>query len=334
MKCHFPHRLKVITICLCGILAGISSIAAQQSPQKDTLITNEQIVVLPKDVYVGDQMEIRYTFATSIDLSSNIQLPAQLTTPEMDDLTILSITLSEADSTGSNGYVLSVQCIPWKSGIIDIPPLQEDLALEIDVPAISIQSILVHTGNQELRTLKGPILIPGTTWILWLIVLAIIAVGGSILFLLRQLKKRGLTITQFWYLIFSSPQYRRTMRTLRRLSKKNNTFDDQNFARTITHCIRSFLTEQFSFDFNAVSSSETVLIFDDLTGYTQDESVLSRIETLEQILVRMDYIRFSGDTTTSGTLMIEERTAIIKAIRETVRFLEKGPQEEKNDAAV
>jgi len=332
MKKRVTCAALLATLALCT-----APLAAQQTAaSKDTLITNEQIVVLPKDVYVGDQMEIRYTFATSIDLAPDMELPLTLTAPELEELTIISMTLSEADSSGANGYVLSIQCIPWKAGIIDIPPLQENFSMEVDVPPISIQSILVHTGNQELRSLMPPALIPGTTWIIWSLILLVLAICGGIIFFLGQLKKHGLTLTQFWYLIVSTPYYRRAMRTLRRLTRKNDQFDDQAFAQTVTHCLREFLTARFSFDFNAVSSSDTVLVFCDITADTQDEPVITRMTTLEQILVRMDYIRFSGATDQTGILTLDERKAVIAALREAFRFFERGEQtpEEASNAAV
>ncbi len=321
---------------LAFLLCLSTPLAAQQTAAKDTLISNEQIVVLPKDVYVGDQMEIRYTFATSIDLSPDVQLPLELTPPDISDLTILSMTLSEADSSGANGYVLSIQCIPWKAGIIDIPPLQDNLSMEIDVPPISIQSILVHTGNQELRDIMPPVLIPGTIWIIWGLVLLVLAIGAGIIFFLGQLKKRGLNLLQFWYLIISTPYYRRVMRTLRRLTRKNALYDDQAFALTVTQCLRSFLTERFQFDFTTVSSSDTVLVFCDITADTQDQPVIDQMCIVEQILVRMDYVRFSGADNQSSVLTLDERKAVISAIRQAVRFFEKGelPPQEETDAAV
>ncbi len=322
---------RIIPILLTVLLFAVMPAAAQQTADDKALITDEQIVVLPKDVYVGDQMEIRYTFTTSIDLSANTQLPTKLIPPEMDELTILSITLSDADSTGGNGYVLSVQCIPWKSGIIDIPEITDQLTLSLDIPPITIQSILLHTGNQELRSIKAPILIPGTTWIIWFIVLIILIFCGGIIFFIGLLKKRGLTLKEFWYMVFSTPYYRRAMRVLRRMTKKGESFSDMDWAHMLSQCIRMYLSERFQFEFDAVSSSDIVFVFAAITDNTQDETITSRMEILEQILVRMDYIRFSGASDGSATLTADERATVIKSVREIIRFFEKG---EKQDAAV
>lgn len=335
MMCRKLLAALITTTSLAAFAAA--PLAAQQATvQKETLITNEQIVVLPKDVYVGDQMEIRYTFATSLDLSPESPLPRELTPPEMEELTILSMTLMDADSSGANGYVLSIQCIPWKSGIIDIPAFQDNLAMELDVPPISIQSILVHTGSYELRSVKPPVLIPGTTWIIWGLVLLIVAIAAGIILFLGMLKKHGLTLTQAWYLVFSKPYFRRAMRTLRRLTKKGDTLEDTEYAKAITQCIRAFLTNRFAYEFDAVSSSDTMAAFDELTGGTQEEPVLSQIEILEQILVRMDYVRFSGATDGTNTMTTQERQAVVTAVKEAVRYLEKGEnkKEEPADAAV
>ena len=51
-------------------------------------LLNEVLTVLPKDVYIGDIIEIRYSFTTNINLTDDLSLNIQL--PENPNYDILS----------------------------------------------------------------------------------------------------------------------------------------------------------------------------------------------------------------------------------------------------
>ena len=102
--------MKKLIFCISFLFLSLSNFVAQT-------LMNETLTVLPKDVYIGDVIEIRYSFTTNINLTDDLTVDIEL--PESKDYEILSMKL-----TGANGsYVLQISCIPWKVGALDLPKI-------------------------------------------------------------------------------------------------------------------------------------------------------------------------------------------------------------------
>ena len=134
-----------------------------------------RVSVMPKDVYVGDEAEIRFEFSFAEKLfegdspSLNVQAFADVSDMSdvppgsrseneelkriffTDDYTIQSMRLKGSPPS----YVLSIVFIPWKTGEIDMSAfdLSSVLGLSVrpfltDIPPVHIQSItelsLIH----------------------------------------------------------------------------------------------------------------------------------------------------------------------------------------------
>ena len=145
---------------------------------EDIYISDMQTVVLPRDVFVGDEMEIRCTFSCEEDLLPEDVLSIDIAVDEIPDMTVKSITLQRAGLS----YMLSMLCVPWSLGDIEIPPVllysghveeteteseedgdvAENINIYLDIPAVTIKSIVNYTGASDLRPSKAPILVPGT----------------------------------------------------------------------------------------------------------------------------------------------------------------------------
>ncbi len=144
-----------------------------------------QAALIPKEVYVGDEAEIRFEFSFAGDLfspdtsglsggmqervapSRTAGRQANLSTSEEkitehlsnSDYTVKKLTLSGSE----NLYVLSVFFIPWKTGELDMEPF--DLAsvfelsanpLFIDIPGVEIQSIIEKRAEKSSAGTKPP----------------------------------------------------------------------------------------------------------------------------------------------------------------------------------
>ena len=147
-------RLIVLTLffsCLlvCGTFA------------EDIVISEMQTVVLPRDVFVGDEMEIRCTFSCDVDLLPENAFSTDIKMDDIPDMTVKSVSLQRAGAS----YMLSMLCIPWSLGDIEIPPIllygkseenndnesdsssiPEEERIFLDVPAVTIKSIVNYTG--------------------------------------------------------------------------------------------------------------------------------------------------------------------------------------------
>ena len=113
-------------------------------------LLNESFSVVPKDIYIGDLVEIRYNFPTNINLLE--QQGVKISFPENTKYEIISSTLS-----GDNGnYTLEISCIPWETGLIDLPKIELSEYIEtistsfaIDVPSFTVLSIVERTNKKD-----------------------------------------------------------------------------------------------------------------------------------------------------------------------------------------
>ena len=215
---------------------------------------NQTVTVLPKEVFLGDEMEIRYSFSTNVELIGNEDGVIKIEAPVMDSATIKNIEL-----VGHNGnYILSVQCVPWIVGMLDIPPI--DIApftstisvpFILDIPPVTIETIVEKTQKKDLRPVRPPIVIPGTTWILYgLIFLGILLVILLIVILIR-IKNVKAGLSSFFERIFSSRNYRRTIKKIKKLSRTAKKISDSDFAKEASFIIRKYFSIRFVHNFEA-----------------------------------------------------------------------------------
>ena len=151
-------------------------------------LLNESFSVVPKDIYIGDLVEIRYNFSTNINLLE--QQDVKISFPENLKYEILTSSLS-----GDNGnYTLEISCIPWETGTIDLPKIElseyiENLSTSfaIDVPSFTVLSIVERTNKKNLQSVAAPVLIPGTTWFIYfVIILCLLLISLFIYFLFHS----------------------------------------------------------------------------------------------------------------------------------------------------
>lgn len=285
-------------------------------------LLNEVLTVLPKDVYIGDIIEIRYSFTTNINLTDDLSLNIQL--PENPNYDILSATLS-----GTNGnYLLSLSCIPWKVGSLDIPKIDlseysETLSTSfaIDIPSISVQSIIERTQKKELRPIVAPILIPGTTWIVYLLIFFGIIVLGVVIFILVNTKKVISLWNDFTKKRVSKKNLKKTIRRIKKLNKHSAQLDNNTFAKELSLITRQFLSTRFKYNFNSVVSSR---IYFELNTIFQDmlpESIVEKIDSISNILSRCDYIRFSGKENEKSEFSFVERSNLSETLIENFTYI-------------
>lgn len=298
---------------------------------EDIVISDMQTVVLPRDVFVGDEMEIRCTFSCDVALLDENVLSSDITVDDIPDMTVKSVTLQKAGSS----YMLSMLCIPWSLGDIEIPPIliysmeqstdnpDEDVRIFLDVPAVTIKSIVTYTGASDLRPAKAPLLIPGTTWVIYIlsiIGITIIVTLVIILIKFRSFRKKVHAVVSACLVV---KNYHSLKYQLRKLMKGKKPVSDVQFADIVSHLIREYISCRFAYNFRSETPAGVVEAFERITCGLFAVEVGEAVQELSEVLVRCDYIRFSGDEGANGVLSAEERVRICVTVINAAVCLEK-----------
>lgn len=272
-----------------------------------------ELTVIPRDVFIGDEMEIHYAFQSDEMLlpSGTDLLP--LSVQDTDDVSVLEMQLyRELDC-----YVITARCIGWRTGQVKLPDVdiqQSNPLLEepyvVHIPPVSILSVVDYTGKKELRPARAPLVIPGTTWIIYVLIIISVLVFAAIIVILirfRAFKTR-------FYAVFASVliarNYRLLRRRIKRFLKRFLEAETAVFATELAHFIRGYMSVRFKTDFDAVTASEFVSSFAEAMNYTGSPESVGATEVIADILRRCDYVRFSGDTGDAGDLTGDERSSM------------------------
>jgi hypothetical protein len=329
---------KLITAAAAALLA-VSLLSAQ------TDITQ---VTFPKKIFIGDTVELRYTFRSPVDFFSdkedsvvarNIDVKSLQFEPETDDYTITKASL---ERTGLS-YTFSMTFMPWRTGNIDFPPF--DLAravyrkasseFAIDLQPVVVSTILQKADDTTLRLPAGPLLLPGTMYTLYGFAIAIIII---LILLIRLIVK--------WPVIYNSRREKKLMRTyarnarnlfrqLRRLEKSGERITDAEFCTELQQLVRRYLAVRFGYDFTTVMTSQFAAVFDKLTAGTMPGKKQDAAEALASVMHRTDYIRYAHDSLDSKRLPAEqyaaklgerERESLVAAIYDSVNSFEEVQQ--------
>ncbi len=310
-----------------------------------------RVSVMPKDVYVGDEAEIRFEFSFAeklfegdspllnarafADVSdmSDISPGSRSENEELkrifftDDYTIQSMRLKGSPPS----YVLSIVFIPWKTGEIDMSAFDLSTVFSLsvrpfltDIPPVHIQSITEKTGEKQLRPVKGPIIIPGTTYAVFAfcaVLLLFFAVVTALL--IRFALIRGFFQT-FFERMFSSQSFRAVCRELLFLEKRGQALPSGVFCTRVSRLIRSYLENRFSYPFTAKTSTELVPAFSEFFAHSASERSYAYMQDLYEVCARCDYIRFSGESVFSR----EERIDSVQRVRSALLYFEQPEEHE------
>lgn len=306
-----------------------------------------EMTVIPRDVFIGDEMEIRYVFHDERELLPSGTDMLVLDVPDTDDVTVLAMELArEGDS-----YVLTARCIAWRTGLVNLPEIVLDdgnaeneavsedspdadtasdvepeseteadaeseqeaaevQAVTVKIPPVKIQSVVEYTEKTDLQPARAPLVIPGTTWIIYAIIILCVVLFIALIIILLRFK----TVKRHFFSLFSSVLISRNFRLLRRkvrrFLKRNLKSDTDVFATELAHFIRGYMTARFKADFNAVTASEFVQAFASAMDCSGCPEAFGATEVISDILRRCDYVRFSGDTGEAGTFSGDERNSL------------------------
>lgn len=276
-------------------------------------VPETEMTVIPRDVFIGDEMEIRYAFHATEDLLPSETEVLSLQVPDTEDISVLEVSLvKESDS-----YVLTARCIAWRTGKVTLPSIdlqQFNPELEepyvLNVPPVTILSVIEYTGKKDLRPARAPLVIPGTTWIIYVIIIVCVLLFVALIVILVKFNAVRTRFYAAFASVLIARNFRLLRRRIRRFLKRYLEAETAVFATEFAHFIRGYMSVRFKTDFDAVTASEFVSAFAGAMNYTGSPEAVGATEVIADILVRCDYVRFSGDTGESGTLSAEERSTM------------------------
>ncbi len=275
---------------------------------------NKQLVI-PQKVYVGDTVEIKYLFHSDANIFSEyleridrIELSKDYSffAEQSDSFAVKNIYI---ERNGSE-YDLSLTIVPWKNGILTIPPfdltalIRESLkksaggiSFTVKLDSINVHSLLHQKNVTNFMPQSPPLMLPGTTALLAIFSLILVFIMSALVYFASKIPTFAQFIEQILYILSLRHNSRSAIKELNKLLKKGSRItEDKDYAAEIQRIFRSFLRERFSHDFQAVSTGKIYEEFLELFGGELLGFQASAVEKLTEIFFRTDYIRFARDS--------------------------------------
>lgn len=268
-------------------------------------------LVMPKIVYVGDTVEIRYIFHSDLNIFGdyfenpsaklNIQTDHSIFLAREDSFTVQSASLEKINSE----YTFSLSLIPWKTGLctisqfnlsslIESPENRPSAPFVISLSPIEVKSLAQKTENHDFLPQASPLTLPGTTAFLAILAIFAFVLFAALLFALLHLPQIARCIEHLSYMYSLRKNSRQTIKNLLALQKNSSSFDlDKDFAAEIQHILREFLNKRFGHDFSSVATAKLYPIFTEISGGNLTDQQETAVESLLSIFARLDFVRFS-----------------------------------------
>lgn len=310
--------MKKIFLVFAGVfLFCINSICAQESEEISQ-------VLLPLDVYVGDHAEIRYTFRSAVDFFPGEGETGRKSIKNPFTGLEKSFSVVKAELYRNEmEYTVRFVIVPWKTGSITFPSFDLTKMLEqkgqesendphffIALYPIEVKSIVEKTGNNHIMPPVPPIIIPGTTYVIFAIVLAsiiVLIIFFRFLLSFNQIRRR-------WLMYLKKHAQRKNaedaLKKIKRLLK-NSKLSDIEFCSSLQTVTRNYLEFRFEYRFTAISSGNIRNAFEKICLGDIPSEIAYSVEDLSAMFIRTDYIRYAHDSIDSQLYPPQEHQAIL-----------------------
>lgn len=263
--------------------------------------------LVPIEVYVGDMAEIRYSFKldSGIPFEENFETEISAEKIPFEEISD-SVTVNSARFfRHGDDFAFTLRFVPWRAGKIEFPPFdlhsvlgvdaaatEENYSFEISLLPIEIKSIVEKTGRAEMQGPLPPLLMPGTSYVVFvLVVVAVIFLAAVFRALVKfhDLKR--------WFLQMKIRRTRRrnSIITLRKLKKnlRNEDLSDIEFCAGLQNIARAYLSFRFDFPFESESAMGIQSAFQKIFLGEIPDAVFPVLEDLVSMFIRTDYIRYA-----------------------------------------
>lgn len=268
--------------------------------------------LIPLEVFVGDEAELRYSFRSAVDFFPNADLVMEEEIDVskfpfknlFDTLTIKSAFFNRNDME----YTISLRIIPWRPGVIEFPPFDlfsvlslsekdknKNISYSILFDPIEIKSIVEKTNLREMQPPNPPFIIPGTTYVIFGIALAAVLLFAL---LLRALIKFG-DIRRWFNHLKITRSYRRNSSVATKKIKrllKNKKFSDIEFCAALQNITRAYLAFRFGYPFESASARGVRDAFNKICLGEIPPVIDNSVQDLTSMFIRTDYIRYAHDS--------------------------------------
>ncbi len=263
--------------------------------------------LVPLEVYVGDVAEIRYNFKLDLKIPAeeNFEMEINVEKIPFENISDALVVKSARFFRRGDDFTFALKFIPWRTGTISFPQfnlysalnfdeaaIDENFSFNISLSPIEIKSVVEKTGRAEIQGPLPPLMIPGTSYVIFaLVVVAVIFLAAIFRALLKfhDLKR--------W---FSQMKIRRLRRrnsiiTLRKLKKllRNQNLSDIEFCARLQNVTRAYLSFRFDFPFESESALGMPQAFQKIFLGEIPDFVFPVLDDLTSAFIRTDYIRYA-----------------------------------------
>ncbi len=316
-------KRKYFFVLLLGFLLYSYILNAQSSN------SNSQVLV-PMEIYVGDTAELQITFQSAQSLFDSKE---SLNKEEIKLLNIKGSPLCSIDSICSvtsgkllrkgDKYTIILSIIPWNSGRIQLPSFnvkellkqkskdgdkkklaeKTESGLFIKPHPFNVVSLVQKRNITKLQPSLSPLLIPGTTYIIYFVLLFFLFFLIVIIYILSHLQKMISFYKRIITFFELSRNDRIAFKKLKTIQRNSDSYTTADLCSELQNTIRIYLKGRFYDDYTMFTTSEIEQKLNDCV----DDDIL---DNLLQILRRTDYLRYAA-----GSLDSKRQPASLYAVQ-------------------
>lgn len=305
----------------------------------------EQILV-PRKVYIGDSAQLQCSFNSDLENLENLKknefFPLSLEGFESSlnskDYEIKNVQITK---TNTNFYTLIITFVPWKIGFIKFPDYDisknfgekkdSQNPQKVSFNEIEIVSITQQNSITTPRAELPPILLPGTTYKIYIVIIILLI----LFFLIIQVLIRHKKIATFFKTKKLLRKYKKNKKiTIKSLLKlKDENISDKEISEKIQKLMRNYLSTRFEFSFLNCTSSEIMNAFYKATNNLASEKKESAVCEIVGIFIRTDFIRFSNNSykNEKSQFLENEKITIIDNLIKNIELIEESENQNKKE---
>jgi len=270
--------------------------------------------VFPVTVYVGDSVEVRYSFHSELNLmgtatkKNRIELSADYPVflSQKDKFTVVNAYIEN----DGNEYTFLMNIVPWVRGRVSFPYFdlcsliaysseenKSDAYFYMELSPIDVLSIAEKNGAHSFLPPSPPLLIPGTAFLIAVLSVVFLFLFGTLIVAIANIPSIRTKVSELLFLYSMRRVSRKTVKKLMKLKKASQKItNDSDFALSLQKIFREYLTNHFLENFKSLTSAE---IYGKVSDIFNGE-IPSSLEYASEFFVRTDFVRFAGGAFLSG----------------------------------
>jgi len=248
-------------------------------------------ILVPREVFVADEAEFSFVttaFEAAAVTGTVLSVPAA-DLPVSADLTVKSIRVTVT----ATGAQVSIRFVPWISGLLQLPSFTLS-NVKVAPPPVRIGSLVDKTGRSVLESSRSPLLVPGTTYILYGLIAAFLAICGIVFAIAIRLRKHLVFLLGKNHAGRRTALANRQLRALERQIKKTGAGEWYRLFSSVLRTYFGYLCAAGpagSSRFEAATAREIVCTLGESFGNGRGMPV----DRVRDFLHHVDTVRFGGN---------------------------------------